>query len=114
MTNCWLGAKRPLRPRRLDAESGGGVTAEVIPAADFTPHHDLRHLGVYLWNEKVLSNCSARPAEFLRTSATARTRRTVTASTSAASKASIRSRSKSAIIDGKALPVIKTIANANE
>ena len=56
MTNCWLGAKRPLRPRRLDAESGGGVTAKVIPAADFTPHRDLRDLGVYLWNEKVLNN----------------------------------------------------------
>jgi hypothetical protein len=27
-----------------------------IPAADFTPHHDLSDLGVYLWNEKVLSN----------------------------------------------------------
>ena len=27
-----------------------------IPAADFTPHHDLNDLGVYLWNEKVLRN----------------------------------------------------------
>lgn len=27
-----------------------------IPAADFTPHPDLRDLGVYFWNEKVLSN----------------------------------------------------------
>jgi hypothetical protein len=25
-------------------------------AADFTPHQDLNDLGVYLWNEKVLSN----------------------------------------------------------
>jgi hypothetical protein len=27
-----------------------------IPAVDFTPHHDLNDLGVYLWNEKVLNN----------------------------------------------------------
>jgi len=27
-----------------------------IPAADFTPHQDPSDLGLYLWNEKVLSN----------------------------------------------------------
>jgi hypothetical protein len=27
-----------------------------ISAADFAPHNDPRDLGMYLWNEKVLSN----------------------------------------------------------
>lgn len=33
------------------------LSAIYIPAADFTPHHDPRDLGLYLWNETVLSNC---------------------------------------------------------
>lgn len=35
---------------------GAVLSSGYIPAADFTPHHDMRDLGVYLWNEKVLSN----------------------------------------------------------
>jgi len=31
-----------------------------IPAADFTPPHDMTDLHVYLWNEKVLRNYSCR------------------------------------------------------
>ena len=36
------------------------LSSTYIPAADFTPHHDPRDLGVYLWNEKVLSNYFCR------------------------------------------------------
>jgi hypothetical protein len=32
------------------------LSANYIPAADFTPHPDPRDLQVYRWNEKVLSN----------------------------------------------------------
>src|SRR5258708_34173046 len=32
------------------------MSCTYIPAADFTPHHDLNDLSVYLWKEKVLSN----------------------------------------------------------
>src|SRR6266545_872544 len=35
---------------------GAVMSPTYIPAADFTPHQDLRDLGVYLWNEKILSN----------------------------------------------------------
>ena len=35
---------------------GAVLSSGYIPAADFTPHHDLTDLGLYLWNEKVLSN----------------------------------------------------------
>jgi len=35
---------------------GAVLSSAYIPAADFTPHHDSHDLGVYLWNEKVLSN----------------------------------------------------------
>ena len=35
---------------------GAVLSSAYIPAADFTPHHNLNDLGVYLWNEKVLSN----------------------------------------------------------
>jgi hypothetical protein len=35
---------------------GAVLSSTYIPAADFTPHYDLRDLDVYLWNEKVLSN----------------------------------------------------------
>jgi len=32
------------------------LSSAYIPAADFTPHHDLNDLGVYIWNAKVMSN----------------------------------------------------------
>ena len=32
------------------------LSSSYMPAADFTPHHDADDLGLYLWNEKVLSN----------------------------------------------------------
>lgn len=35
---------------------GAVLSTTYIPAADFTPHQDPRDLGVYLWNEHVLSN----------------------------------------------------------
>ena len=35
---------------------GAVLSSAYIPAADFKPHNDLNDLGVYLWNEKVLSN----------------------------------------------------------
>jgi hypothetical protein len=35
---------------------GAVLSSRYIPAADFTPHDDPDDLGVYLWNEKVLSN----------------------------------------------------------
>jgi hypothetical protein len=35
---------------------GAVLSSSYIPAADFTPHHEADDLGVYLWNEKVLSN----------------------------------------------------------
>jgi hypothetical protein len=35
---------------------GAVLSPTYIPAVDFTPHHDLSDLGVYLWNEHVLSN----------------------------------------------------------
>lgn len=42
-----LFALRPARRRPVVA---------LHPTADFTPHDDPRDLGLYLWNEKVLSN----------------------------------------------------------
>ncbi|HEY6642126.1 hypothetical protein [Povalibacter sp.] len=35
---------------------GAVLSSTYIPSADFTPHHDPRDLGVYLWNERVLNN----------------------------------------------------------
>ena len=35
---------------------GAVLSPTYIPAADFTPHPDARDLGVYHWNEKILSN----------------------------------------------------------
>jgi hypothetical protein len=35
---------------------GAVLSSAYIPAADFTPHHDLNDLGVYIWNAKVMSN----------------------------------------------------------
>jgi hypothetical protein len=35
---------------------GAVLSSTYIPAADFMPHHERSDLGVYLWNEKVLSN----------------------------------------------------------
>jgi hypothetical protein len=35
---------------------GAVLSWSYIPAVDFTPHHDPSDLGLYLWNEKVLSN----------------------------------------------------------
>jgi hypothetical protein len=35
---------------------GAVLSPTYIPAADFTPHRDPNDLGLYLWNEKVLSN----------------------------------------------------------
>jgi hypothetical protein len=40
----------------LCVRRGAVLSSAYIPAADFTPHHDLSDLGVYLWNEKVLNN----------------------------------------------------------
>lgn len=40
----------------LCVRRGAVLSARYIPAADFTPHHDLRDLGNYLWNETVLNN----------------------------------------------------------
>lgn len=40
----------------LCVRRGAVLSPSYIPAADFTPHNDPRDLGVYLWNEKVLSN----------------------------------------------------------
>jgi hypothetical protein len=36
------------------------LSSRYIPTADFTPHHAPDDLGVYLWNEKVLSNYFCR------------------------------------------------------
>ena len=35
---------------------GAVLSPSYIPAADFTPHHNPNDLGLYLWNENVLSN----------------------------------------------------------
>ncbi len=35
---------------------GAVLSSRYIAASDFTPHHDARDLGLYLWNEKVLRN----------------------------------------------------------
>jgi hypothetical protein len=35
---------------------GAVLSSRYIPASDFTPHHDPRDLGLYVWNEKVLRN----------------------------------------------------------
>jgi hypothetical protein len=40
----------------LCVRRGAVLSAHYIPAADFTPHPDTDDLGLYLWNEKVLSN----------------------------------------------------------
>jgi hypothetical protein len=40
----------------LCVRRGAVLSSAYIPAADFTPHHDPGDLGMYLWNEKVLSN----------------------------------------------------------
>jgi hypothetical protein len=40
----------------LCVRRGAVLSPTYIPAVDFTPHHDLNDLGVYLWNEKVLNN----------------------------------------------------------
>jgi hypothetical protein len=40
----------------LCVRRGAVLSPTYIPTADFTPHNDPRDLGVYLWNEKVLSN----------------------------------------------------------
>jgi len=40
----------------LCVRRGAVLSSAYIPAADFTPQHDLSDLGVYLWNEKVLNN----------------------------------------------------------
>ena len=40
----------------LCVRRGAVLSSRYVPAADFTPHDDPRDLGVYLWNEKVLSN----------------------------------------------------------
>jgi len=44
----------------LCTRRGAVLSASYIPAADFTPHHDPRDLGVYLWNETVLRNYFCR------------------------------------------------------
>ncbi len=40
----------------LCVRRGAVLSSSYIPAADFTPHHEPDDLGLYLWNEKVLSN----------------------------------------------------------
>jgi hypothetical protein len=40
----------------LCVRRGAVLSWTYIPAADFTPHNDVGDLGVYLWNERVLSN----------------------------------------------------------
>ncbi len=40
----------------LCVRRGAVLSWTYIPAADFTPHQDPSDLGLYLWNEKVLSN----------------------------------------------------------
>jgi hypothetical protein len=40
----------------LCVRRGAVLSSSFIPAADFTPHQDARDLGVYLWNDRVLSN----------------------------------------------------------
>jgi hypothetical protein len=35
---------------------GAVLSSTYIPASEFTPHHDPSDVGVYLWNERVLSN----------------------------------------------------------
>ena len=76
---------------------GAVLSSAYIPAADFTPHHDLNDLGVYLWNEKVMSNYFCKACGIFTYIGDARTPRTATASTLAASKALIRSPSKSVL-----------------
>ena len=44
----------------LCVRRGAVLSARYIPAADFTPHADPGDLGVYLWNERVLSNYFCR------------------------------------------------------
>ena len=44
----------------LCVRRGAVLSSHYIPAADFTPHADPHDLGVYLWNEKVLSNYFCR------------------------------------------------------
>ncbi len=46
---------RSLRLLPLHAQ-GRGAVAALHPGRRFTPHHDPDDLGIYLWNEKVLSN----------------------------------------------------------
>jgi hypothetical protein len=40
----------------LCVRRGAVLSSTYIPASDFTPHHDPNDLGLYLWNEKDLSN----------------------------------------------------------
>ena len=40
----------------LCVRRGAVLSSVYIPAVDFSPHEDINDLGVYLWNEKVLSN----------------------------------------------------------
>ena len=40
----------------LCVRRGAVLSSTYIPAADFTPHDNPDDLGVYLWNERVLSN----------------------------------------------------------
>lgn len=40
----------------LCVRRGAVLSSRYIPAGDFTPHDDPSDLGVYLWNENVLSN----------------------------------------------------------
>lgn len=39
---------------------GAVLSWTYIPAVDFTPHDDMRDVGVYLWNEKILNNYFCR------------------------------------------------------
>lgn len=40
----------------LCVRRGAVLSSRYIPAAEFTPHADPSDLGIYTWNEKVLSN----------------------------------------------------------
>jgi len=44
----------------LCVRRGAVLSSGYIAAADFTPHHDADDLGLYRWNEKVLSNYFCR------------------------------------------------------
>jgi hypothetical protein len=80
----------------LCVRRGAVLSSTYIPAADFTPHHDPGDLGLYLWNEKVLSNYFCKSCGIFTYIGDGETPRTATVSISAASKVSMRSPSKSA------------------